>query len=103
MLLEQLRELFPWRCISSEEQVLEVKPRRSRSVADEPPDEWDLEIAGAVLRAQHLLENALSRRHAWCHLHSWVVYVQKFLSLCVHCVHKPSDMFRASKRRQLIV
>ena len=89
-----LWEWLPWRRILSEEQLLEVKSRRSRSGADAAPDEWDLEIAGAALRVQHLLE---TRSHAFamvgaCHLHSWVVYVKKFLSLYAR---KPSDMFRA--------
>ena len=93
---DKLWEWLPWRRILSEEQLLEVKSRRSRSGAgaDAAPDEWDLEIAGAALRVQHLLE---TRSHAFamvgaCHLHSWVVYVKKFLSLYAR---KPSDMFRA--------
>ena len=91
---DKLWEWLPWRRILSEEQLLEVKSRRSRSGADAAPrvPEWDLEIAGAALR--HLLE---TRSHAFamvgaCHLHSWVVYVKKFLSLYAR---KPSDMFRA--------
>ena len=66
-----------------------------RSVQCESADSGSmLQIAGAALRAQHLLE---TRSHAFamvgaCHLHSWVVYVKKFLSLCAR---KPSDMFRA--------
>ena len=73
---DKLWEWLPWRRILSEDRV----------------PEWDLEIAGAALR--HLLE---TRSHAFamvgaCHLHSWVVYVKKFLSLYAR---KPSDMFRA--------
>ena len=69
-------EWLPWRRILSEEQLLEVKARRSRSTSDGPaPDEWDMELAGAALRVQQTLE---TRAHAFamvsaCHLHSWVV------------------------------
>ena len=88
-------EWLPWRRILSEEQLLEVKARRSRSTSDGPaPDEWDMELAGAALRVQQTLE---TRAHAFamvsaCHLHSWVVYTKKFMALYAR---KPSEMFRA--------
>ncbi|CAE7472172.1 Ubr3, partial [Symbiodinium pilosum] len=59
---DQLWEWLPWRRILSEEQLLEVKARRSRTGSDSQPDEWDLDIAGAALRVQHLLE---TRAHAF--------------------------------------
>ena len=50
-------EWLPCRRILSEEQLLEVKARRSKATSDGPaPDEWDLELAGAALRVQQILE-----------------------------------------------
>ena len=80
--------------ILSEEQLLEVKARRSRTGSDSQPDEWDLDIAGAALRVQHLLE---TRAHAFamigaCHLHSWTVYIKKFLRFYAR---RPAENFRS--------
>ncbi|CAE7731791.1 unnamed protein product, partial [Symbiodinium pilosum] len=87
-------EWLPWRRALSEEQLLEVKARRSRTCSDSQPDEWDLDIAGAALRVQHLLE---TRAHAFamigaCHLHSWTVYIKKFLHFYAR---RPAENFRS--------
>ena len=87
-------EWLPWRGILSEEQLLEVKARRGRSSSEAAPEEWGLELAGAALRVQQILE---TRAHAFamvsaCHLHSWIVYMKKFMALYAR---KPSEQFRA--------
>ena len=64
----------------SEEQLLEVKARRSKSTSGgAAADECYLELASAALRVQQILE---TRAHAFgmvgaCQLHSWRVYTKK--------------------------
>ena len=102
---DKLWEWLPWRRILSEEQLLEVKSRRSRSGADAAPDEWDLEITGAALRVQHLLE---MRSHAFamvgaCHLHTVGWCMSRNSSRCAHANLRTCSVPRLRRKRRWLI
>ena len=85
-------EWLPWKCVLIDEQVLEVRGRKTASghgglldlleaAAGIQHEEWDLDLGASALRVQNFLA---TRAHAYLmcssgNLPRWFVYTKRFL------------------------